>query len=99
MVSKEKTLAPTTQKLGSRQFRVQNSKFRIAPGLVLLLLSMIWPSAPAVGAGPQAVTTEPKQVLLPAGLTRKPFDVTRHVVPLSEIREGGPARDRIPALA
>jgi hypothetical protein len=28
MVSKEKTLAPTTQKTGSRQFRIQNSKFR-----------------------------------------------------------------------
>jgi hypothetical protein len=28
MVSKEKTLAPTTQKIGSRQFRIQNSKFR-----------------------------------------------------------------------
>ena len=98
MVSKEKTLAPTTQKIGSRQFRNRNSKFGIAPAPALLLLSMILPSALAIGAGPQAVTTEPKQVLLPAGLTRKPFDVTRHVVPLSEIREGGPARDRIPAL-
>ena len=28
MVSKEKTLAPPTQKTGSRQFRIQNSKFR-----------------------------------------------------------------------
>jgi len=28
MVSKEKTLAPATQKIGSRQFRIQNSKFR-----------------------------------------------------------------------
>ena len=87
------------------QFRIQNSKFTISPALspqspapVLLVLSMILPSALAVGAGPQAVTTEPKQVLLSAGPTRKPFDVTCHVVPLSEIREGGPARDGITAL-
>ncbi len=36
-------------------------------------------------------------VYLPSGAGR-PFDVTRHSVPLNEIVDGGPSKDGIPAL-
>ncbi len=38
-----------------------------------------------------------QQVYLPSG-AGKPFDVTRHSVPLNEIKAGGPPKDGIPAL-
>ena len=38
-----------------------------------------------------------QQTYLPSG-TSKPFDVTRHSVPIKEITAGGPPRDGIPAL-
>ncbi len=46
----------------------------------------------------QTVITEPKTKLVPAGSGQKQLDVTRHTIPLSEIRGGGPQRDGIPAL-
>ncbi len=47
----------------------------------------------------QSVVTEPQPRFIPAGQGRtKPFDVTRHTIPLSEIRESVP-RDVIPALS
>lgn len=39
-----------------------------------------------------------KKQLLPAGVGQKPFDVTRHSIPISDIESGGPPRDGIPAL-
>lgn len=54
-----------------------------------------------MGAGDsfaQKVMTERRQRLIPAGPGKKPFDVTRHTIPLDEIRSGGPPRDGIPAL-
>lgn len=35
---------------------------------------------------------------IPSGPGQKPFDVTRHSIPLKEIRGGGPPKDGIPAL-
>ncbi len=64
-----------------------------------MLLSLI--SADALGARDaraQKVITESKVKLLPAGAGQKPFNVTRHTIPLSEIQGGGPPRDGIPAL-
>ena len=34
-----------------------------------------------------------------AGPRQKPFDVTRHIIPLKEIRDGGPPKNGIPALS
>ncbi len=48
--------------------------------------------------GWQTVVTEPHLVLRPAGEGQKPFDVTRHTIPLAQITDGGPPRDGIPAL-
>lgn len=48
------------------------------------------------------LATEPgkkeKPKALQIGIGTKPFDVTRHSVELSEIVQGGPPRDGIPAL-
>jgi len=46
----------------------------------------------------QNVITEPNMKLLPAGHGQKPFDVTRHTIPLKDIEGGGVARDEIAAL-
>ncbi len=46
----------------------------------------------------QTVVVEPEKKLIPGGPGRKPFDVTRHAIPLSRIQGEGPARDAIPAL-
>lgn len=51
-----------------------------------------------VGVSQQPVIVEPKPKLVPAGRGQKPFDVTRHVIPLAQIEAGGPPRDGIPAL-
>jgi hypothetical protein len=42
-----------------------------------------------------AIAQQP--IYLPSG-SGKPFDVTRHSVPLNEIEGGGPPKDGIPAL-
>ncbi len=60
----------------------------------------------AVSCAPQAfasqrvpeIRIEKKPVYLPAGRGQKPFNVTRHLVPLNLIESGGPAKDGIPAL-
>ncbi len=44
------------------------------------------------------VITKSKAKLIPGGPGQKPFDVTRHTIPISEISGGGPPRDSIPAL-
>jgi len=41
---------------------------------------------------------ERKTAHIPAGEGQKPFNVTRHLIPLGEIQAGGPPRDGIPAL-
>src|SRR5437773_8993216 len=65
----------------------------------ILALIAAWPMLAQVRtAGPLSIIREPKTVLLPAGPGQKPFDVTRHTIPLDEIEDGGPARDGIPAI-
>lgn len=49
-------------------------------------------------AGAREIIIEPERRTLPSGPGRKPFDVTRHTIPITEIRGGGPPRDGIPAL-
>jgi uncharacterized protein DUF3179 len=53
---------------------------------------------PYGSAAGQNVITEPKIKLLRAGHGQKPFDVTRHTIPLKDIEGGGVARDEIAAL-
>lgn len=45
-----------------------------------------------------ALTVERNPTYLPAGVSQKPFDVTRHLIRLEDIQSGGPARDGIPSL-
>lgn len=45
----------------------------------------------------QEITVEPQRKLVPAGPGQKPFDVTRHSIPLPEIH-GSVPRDWIPSL-
>lgn len=63
--------------------------------LTRVVLAGLWSTDNLSG---QTVITESKPRLLPAGPGRKPFDATRHTVSLSEITDGGPPRDGIPAL-
>ena len=59
-----------------------------------------------VGAAPWArpapkgleLVVEKDMRFIRAGRGQKPFDVTRHLIPLAGIRGGGPPRDGIPAL-
>ena len=69
----------------------------LVPAVCLLALVGVWLSAPA--QQPQAlIQVEKKPKYIPAGPGQKPFEVTRHLIPLGEIQGGGPARDGIPAL-
>lgn len=63
-------------------------------GVLAVLVALMSP--PAV-AQQRQVTVEPKPRQISAG-GGKPFDVTRHSIPLNEIQGGGPPRDGIPAL-
>jgi len=76
---------------------VQLKRKHIHPGLLsILTLALLRSSLP--GKTAQEVRIEKKAVSIPAGRGQKPFDVTRHLIPLSEIQSGGPWRDGIPAL-
>lgn len=46
----------------------------------------------------QEVIVEERQTIMESGPNRRPFDVTRHTIPLDEILGGGPPIDGIPAL-
>ncbi len=64
---------------------------KLALAIVLSLIFMD-------GAGlPQQVVVDPKPKFLPAGPGQKPFNVTRHMIPVAEI-VGSVPRDAIPAL-
>jgi hypothetical protein len=56
--------------------------------------------APFSFAGRQTpeIKIEKKLAFVPAGQGQKPFNVTRHLIPLRDIQSGGPAKDGIPAL-
>jgi hypothetical protein len=56
-------------------------------------------ATPRAGRGaPQQIAAEPETVLLPAGPGERPFNVTRHMIPIREIEPAGPPRDGIPAI-
>ncbi len=72
-------------------------KRRLFPQVCLLALAGIWSSIPA--QQPRTlVQVETKPRYIPTGPGQKPFEVTRHLIPLGEIQGGGPPRDGIPAL-
>ena len=50
------------------------------------------------GVSSLRVKVEKKTRTIPAGPGEKPFDVTRHMIPLDEILSGGPPRNGIPSL-
>lgn len=64
---------------------------------MLLLLSIVGMNAGRADPG-QKIVVERRAKFLPAGLGLKPYNVTRHLIPLKEIMSGGPSRDQIPAL-
>ncbi len=71
--------------------RVRAFRWACVAGMALLM-------TPVMLDG-QRVITEPRATLRPAGKGQKPFDVTRHTIPIAEITDGGPPRDGIRALA
>ncbi len=66
--------------------------------VVVLLCSLLAQLRCARAAGAQTIHIEPQTKLIPGGSGQKPFNVTRHTIPLSAIESGGVARDAIPAL-
>ncbi len=65
-------------------------------GIALLIVSVASWARPAPRDLELVVEKEMK--FIRAGRGQKPFDVTRHLIPLAGIRGGGPPRDGIPAL-
>lgn len=49
-------------------------------------------------SGQTKVQVESKPRYIPSGRGQRPFDVTRHLIPLAKIQSGGPPKDGIPAL-
>jgi hypothetical protein len=68
-----------------------------ARGLLGLLL-MLFLATAALTDQRLTLQVEKEPRFIPAGRGQKPFDVTRHLISLDEIRGGGPPRDGIPAL-
>lgn len=65
-------------------------------GIALLVVGAADWARPAPRDLELVVEKEPK--FIQAGRGQKPFDVTRHLIPLAGIMGGGPPRDGIPAL-
>jgi len=77
----------------------QEPNQRIKRGALGFLLGLILSCGnPAFGQLPAQVTVEPKTRTIAPVPGDFSFDVTRHTVPLNEIRGGGPPKDGIPAL-
>ena len=66
-------------------------------GAVLLLACLACRAGSGWAPQGRAVTAEQHKKLQPAGPGKRPFDVTRHTIPLSDIMLSIP-RDTIPAL-
>src|SRR5215472_14339812 len=60
-------------------------------------LTLLSPSS-FPGQREERLIVEKKTTHIPAGSGQKPFDVTRHVISLSQIQSGGPPKNGIPAL-
>ena len=65
--------------------------------LTVLLFAGLLPGAPA-SQRKLSIKVEKKPKTISPGHGSKPFDVTRHLIPLRDIQGGGPPRDGIPAL-
>ncbi len=65
--------------------------------LVALLFAGLLPGAPA-SQRKLSIKVEKKPKTISSGHGSRPFDVTRHLIPLRDIQGGGPPRDGIPAL-
>ena len=78
---------------------LRHRRVRLGAGvwLVTLLLAGLLPGAPA-SQRKLSIKVEKKPKHISAGHGSKPFDVTRHLIPLRDIQGGGPPRDGIPAL-
>jgi hypothetical protein len=73
------------------------------PAQVILLVVAATCFASGHAAGSQLselseLIVESEPTFLPSGPGRRPFDVTRHAIPLDQIRGGGHPIDGIPAL-
>ena len=77
---------------GNRKVNIK----RVALG-ILFGLGLGWPST-LIAQVSSRVVTESKRQLIRTTPQDAPFDVTRHSIPLKEIRGGGPPKDGIPAL-
>ena len=64
----------------------------------IILLVTLFAAAGVVCIPGQRVTVEKSPVFIPAGPGKKPFNATRHIIPLNQIASGGVSRDQIPAL-
>ena len=73
---------------------------RVLLNASLILWSLLL-SLPLASTWPQRedqLIVDKKPAYVPAGPGQRPFDVTRHVIPLDQIQSGGPPKNGIPAL-
>jgi Protein of unknown function (DUF3179) len=68
------------------------------PYRVFFFAALLWTPFILAWQHSPEVKIEKKPVYLPAGRGQRPFNVTRHLIPLVDIQSGGPAKDGIPAL-
>lgn len=66
--------------------------------LISCSLLLILPLTGSTREREDELVVEKKPVSIPSGPGQKPFDVTRHVIPLNQIQAGGPPKNGIPAL-
>lgn len=71
----------------------EKTKFGAAQLAVLIFLTL----SAAAGWG-QGARVERKPGFITNGKNTQPFNVKRHIIPLREIKGGGPARGAVPAL-
>ena len=78
---------------------LRHRSLRLGAGvwLAALLLAGLVPGAPA-SQRKLSIKVEKKPKHVSPGHGSKPFDVTRHLIPIRDIQGGGPPRDGIPAL-
>jgi hypothetical protein len=80
---------------------VNNRRCRVTMGFCFCLAFIGIVGLPAFGhtnSRQTKVQVEKKPKYISAGRGQAPFNVTRHLIPLGEIRSGGPPKDGIPAL-
>jgi uncharacterized protein DUF3179 len=73
-------------------------RFLLKTGLLSCSLLLSVPLACALRQREDELTVERKATYIPAGSGLRPFDVTRHVIPVDQIQSGGPPKNGIPAL-